>query len=277
MTQQQWLDAVTDLDPDILERYFTVKPTLTKKRQTANRRWATWGAVAACFLAISTMFLVRSSGDTSAAVVDNSLGWALICVLLMSLLSLNLVLIKRELSFKQSTILYAVSFVAINLFLVLCSHYAFFPRRILIYSNVGMLLLLGFFTLFTRKTKIRWKKIVLLLLAFIISITMTACYAAGAFDKYNPDTWFETTSTGGISDRKAEKVTVGMTLEEVVDILGKPQRDTGSGTVIMEWDMRSGKILVVCFNSDPNDHYDPNTQQTGEWISYHIEIRDKTE
>lgn len=58
MTQEKWLDAVTDLDPDILERYFTVKPTLTKKRQTANRRWATWGALAACLIIVSVLSLI---------------------------------------------------------------------------------------------------------------------------------------------------------------------------------------------------------------------------
>ena len=38
MTQQQWLDAVTDLDPDILERYFTKKAALTEKKKTQNKK-----------------------------------------------------------------------------------------------------------------------------------------------------------------------------------------------------------------------------------------------
>ena len=49
MTQQQWLDAVTDLDADILERYFTKKAALTEKKKTQNKKRMKWGAIAACF------------------------------------------------------------------------------------------------------------------------------------------------------------------------------------------------------------------------------------
>ena len=76
----------------------------------------------------------------------------------------------------------------------------------------------------------------------------------------------------------AEKITVGMTFSEVVDIIGKPQRDTGSGVWIMEWDMKSGKVLAVCFNpvTDAKAKGSSNADyERSDLISYHIEVKNK--
>lgn len=52
MTQEKWLDAVTDLDSDILDRYFTVKSELAEKKKVKNTKWVKWGAIAACITLI---------------------------------------------------------------------------------------------------------------------------------------------------------------------------------------------------------------------------------
>ncbi len=62
-----------------------------------------------------------------------------------------------------------------------------------------------------------------------------------------------------------------MTFEEIVAILGRPQRDTGSGIWIMEWDMKSGKAFAVCFNKAASDPYQPGF----DLYSFHMEVRDK--
>lgn len=55
----------------------------------------------------------------------------------------------------------------------------------------------------------------------------------------------------------AQKVTENMSAHEVYSIMGKPQRDVGSGTFVLEWDLDSGEILKVSFILDveKNDWY----------------------
>ena len=45
----------------------------------------------------------------------------------------------------------------------------------------------------------------------------------------------------------AQQVVEGMSISEVCSILGNPQRDIGSGTVVFEWKLNSGEELVVSF------------------------------
>mgnify|MGYP000756535967 FL=1 len=92
-----------------------------------------------------------------------------------------------------------------------------------------------------------------------------ACSAEIPFDKNNPATWFCAAQNGGIGEDQAEKLEVGMTFTEVVALLGRPQRDIGSGSMLAEWDMQSGKVLTVCFR--------PSGTDADATISYHILIR----
>ncbi len=92
-----------------------------------------------------------------------------------------------------------------------------------------------------------------------------ACSAEIPFDKNNPATWFCATQNGGIGEDQAEKLEVGMTFTEVVALLGRPQRDVGSGSMLAEWDMQSGKVLTVCFR--------PSGTDADATISYRILIR----
>ncbi len=90
-----------------------------------------------------------------------------------------------------------------------------------------------------------------------------ACSAEIPFDKNNPATWLCAAQNGGIGEDQAEKLEVGMTFTEVVALLGRPQRDVGSGSTLAEWDMQSGKVLTVCFRPSGTDAT----------ISYHISIK----
>lgn len=93
-----------------------------------------------------------------------------------------------------------------------------------------------------------------------------ACSAEIPFDKNNPATWFCAAQNGGIGEDQAEKLEVGMTFTEVVALLGRPQRDVGSGSMLAEWDMQSGKVLTVCFT--------PSGTDADAMISYHISIKE---
>lgn len=92
-----------------------------------------------------------------------------------------------------------------------------------------------------------------------------ACPAEIPFDKNDPATWFCAAQNGGIGEDQAEKLEVGMTFTEAVALLGRPQRDIGSGSMLAEWDMQSGKVLTVCFR--------PSGTDADATISYRILIR----
>ncbi len=67
------------------------------------------------------------------------------------------------------------------------------------------------------------------------------------FDISDPATWYVEAKAGGLSDETAALAKIGMSLEEAVTALGKPQRDVASGGVILEWDMKSGESLLLGF------------------------------
>ena len=76
MTQEKIIDAITDLDSDILDRYFTMKNELASKKKPTKRTWVTWASLAAaCFaLVICAMPIMKMvfGGSHSAAPVSNT-------------------------------------------------------------------------------------------------------------------------------------------------------------------------------------------------------------
>ena len=52
MTQEKLIDAITDLDSDILNRYFDMKADLAAKKKPKKSTWVKWASVAACFCLI---------------------------------------------------------------------------------------------------------------------------------------------------------------------------------------------------------------------------------
>lgn len=124
----------------------------------------------------------------------------------------------------------------------------------------------------------RMKLIVTIFVAFVIiaSMLVVVCYATGVFDKNNHNTWFEPVKNGGVDDALVEQIKVGMTFSEIVEIIGKPQKDIGSGAWQMEWKLESGDKLVVSFNSTASENNeDKSVAEFIEYnlVSYHIEIR----
>ena len=49
MTQEKLIDAITDLDSDILNRYFDMKADLAAKKKPKKLAWMKWASLAACF------------------------------------------------------------------------------------------------------------------------------------------------------------------------------------------------------------------------------------
>ena len=49
---------------------------------------------------------------------------------------------------------------------------------------------------------------------------------------------------------KAEQIKENMTISHVYSVMGNPQRDVGSGAIILEWDLDTGEILRVVFLND---------------------------
>ena len=58
MTQEKLIDAITALDSDILERYFTMKAELAEKKKPKKRTWVKWVSMAACFALIMSAIIV---------------------------------------------------------------------------------------------------------------------------------------------------------------------------------------------------------------------------
>lgn len=61
MTQEKLIDAITDLDSDILNRYFDMKADLAAKKKPKKRTWVKWASLAAaCFvLVIAATFITQ--------------------------------------------------------------------------------------------------------------------------------------------------------------------------------------------------------------------------
>ncbi|MBQ7603756.1 MAG: hypothetical protein IJU75_02265 [Clostridia bacterium] len=103
-------------------------------------------------------------------------------------------------------------------------------------------------------------------------LIMLVCYMTGSFNKNEPETWFEPAHNGGVSDEKIQQIKNGMTLEEIVEIIGKPQRDVGSGVLIAEWDLKSGSKLRVAMN--PAENEENFTGEMISWVAFNIETVD---
>ncbi|MDE7167271.1 MAG: hypothetical protein K2O28_00290 [Clostridia bacterium] len=115
----------------------------------------------------------------------------------------------------------------------------------------------------------RFKKI----LAVLIGCTMlmplaalAACnqnddnYSLDGFDLENIETWFDEEKTDLPSLKQCQKITVGMSLTEVVRKIGKPQRDIGYGAIIFQFDIDDGSTLTVWFNYKYSDNNSDATE-----------------
>lgn len=65
-------------------------------------------------------------------------------------------------------------------------------------------------------------------------------------------TWFDEEKTDLPDLAQCQKISVGMSLDEVIKKIGKPQRDIGHGTWVFQFDINDGSILTVSFVLDNN-------------------------
>ncbi|MDE7107386.1 MAG: hypothetical protein K2O39_03600, partial [Clostridiales bacterium] len=71
-------------------------------------------------------------------------------------------------------------------------------------------------------------------------------------DKQNIYTWFDTNKTDLPSLEKCKKIKAGMSLNQVISEIGKPQRDIGYGACLFQFDLDDGSVLTVTFDKDLN-------------------------
>ncbi len=69
-------------------------------------------------------------------------------------------------------------------------------------------------------------------------------------NKEDPRTWFDPEKTTLPFRAECEKIAVGMSLDEVVFHIGKPQRDVGSGACIFQFDLEGGGALELLLTLD---------------------------
>ncbi len=87
-------------------------------------------------------------------------------------------------------------------------------------------------------------------------------------DKENPSTWLDPDKTSLPTKEQCGQITVGMSLDEVVALIGRPQRDVGSGAILYQFDVEGGEILQIRFDSDVEQenkyvHDNPNAHIYG--------------
>ena len=88
-----------------------------------------------------------------------------------------------------------------------------------------------------------------------------------AFDLNDPETWYAPSVKNEVALEDAEKITVGMSFESIVALLGRPLRDEGSGGWIMVWQLENGDDLKIAFKRIPG------TQISGDLIAFDINYR----
>ena len=184
MTQEKLIDAITDLDSDILERYFAVKADLAKKKKPKKNDWVKWASLAACFcFAIMAAVIGGQSSNISSVAVINYGPFIFIPVLIVSFVPLCLFFVRKETTLKVSFITSAVSLVAVNILNVLGVYlYSRFGGInilgnlpiILISSNVATIISIASVTLLGRKIKTWWMKLILWMIVSIVVIIL-AC------------------------------------------------------------------------------------------------------
>ncbi|MCI6357299.1 MAG: hypothetical protein MR766_01525 [Erysipelotrichaceae bacterium] len=92
-------------------------------------------------------------------------------------------------------------------------------------------------------------------------------------DKDDPEAWFDENKTILPTLKMAKKVKYGMSLDEVVFILGKPQRDVGSGAFIYEYNLSDGQSFYTSlFNNDELEKEYEETHGTKIYGSYFLYV-----
>lgn len=96
-------------------------------------------------------------------------------------------------------------------------------------------------------------------------------------NKEDPTTWFDPAKTDFPSRAQCEKICVGMSLDEVVFAIGKPQRDVGYGARLFQFDLDDGSILCLRLDLDVEKenkyvHNNPENKTYGTHCLYVADI-----
>ncbi len=100
------------------------------------------------------------------------------------------------------------------------------------------------------------KKVVTVMLSLLLGgsvvLSFAGCHVgvAEGIDKNDPYTWFEANKEVLPTREQCREITVGMRLNEVIEKLGKPQRDVGSGVSLFQFDVADGSAFIVRFETD---------------------------
>jgi len=176
MTQEKFSDAITEIDTDILDRYFLVKQNLTEKKKAQKRAFITSASLAACLALVAIiggMSNYSSTAPSASAIIENG-PFILLPILLVSLMPLCL---------KPTSMPNAISVIVVNLLNILgvylYSHFGGFNMMghlpiILASSNIGIILSVAAITSLGRKVKSWWAKLLLFLLISVVSIIVSA-------------------------------------------------------------------------------------------------------
>lgn len=183
MTQEKLIDAITDLDSDILNHYFDMKADLAAKKKPKKHTWLEWGSLAACLCFAIIVALIGGQSNKSSAAVINYGAFIFIPVLVVSSVPLCLFFVGKEKTLKSSLITSAIALAAVDMLNVLgvylYSHFGGINILgnlpiILISSNVAAIISIVSITLLGRKIKTWWLKLLLWLTVSIIAIIL-AC------------------------------------------------------------------------------------------------------
>lgn len=92
--------------------------------------------------------------------------------------------------------------------------------------------------------------IIILMIVGIVILSHNLMKRDNSFDRDDPLTFFDTKKLNLLSLKEVEKIKVGMEFQEVVDLIGKLQRDVGSGALICEFDLSNGQTLRTIWEHD---------------------------
>ena len=64
MKKEKLIDAITDIEPDILDRYFDMKKGFSERKKPHKHGWIKWVVIAACLsLLVTTVFAAASDNN----------------------------------------------------------------------------------------------------------------------------------------------------------------------------------------------------------------------
>ncbi len=83
-----------------------------------------------------------------------------------------------------------------------------------------------------------------------LDVNLNADLTAEGVDKTDPYTWFDVQKEVLPTRAQCQEITVGMMLNEVIEKIGKPQRDIGYGACLFQFDVADGSVFTVKFLPD---------------------------